>query len=121
MSKRAMGIVRVSQRTDDTGHSPEVQARAMLKYAEDQGWQLDQHDILAENVDARDEAQARLEESSRDFDATHLIVGPDRWDDLTLDERREAVSAVIDRVTVRKGSAGAERVTIEPKALRADR
>jgi len=49
---RALGIVRVSNRDDDTGHSPEVQARAMVKLAADSRWRLTADDILDENVDA---------------------------------------------------------------------
>jgi hypothetical protein len=43
--ERAIGIVRVSQRDDDTGHSPEVQARAMLKKAQSDGFGLVPGDI----------------------------------------------------------------------------
>jgi DNA invertase Pin-like site-specific DNA recombinase len=49
--ERAIGIVRVSQRDDDTGHSPEVQARAMLKQAQSDGFGLVPGDIWDENVD----------------------------------------------------------------------
>ena len=49
--QRAIGIVRVSQRTDYTGHSPEVQARAMLKKAGDNDWSLEPRDIWDEYVD----------------------------------------------------------------------
>jgi DNA invertase Pin-like site-specific DNA recombinase len=48
---RAIGIVRVSQRDDDSGHSPEVQARAMLRQAADEGFDLAAADIWDENVD----------------------------------------------------------------------
>jgi DNA invertase Pin-like site-specific DNA recombinase len=48
---RAIGIVRVSQRDDDSGHSPEVQVRAMLKQAQDEGFTLNLDDIWDENVD----------------------------------------------------------------------
>ena len=50
-STRGIGIVRVSQRDDDNGHSPEVQARAMLKQAQGGGFTLDPADIWDENVD----------------------------------------------------------------------
>jgi DNA invertase Pin-like site-specific DNA recombinase len=46
---RAIGIIRVSQRDDETSHSPETQARAMLKLARDRGWLLRPDDILDEN------------------------------------------------------------------------
>src|SRR3954471_10041797 len=49
--ERAIGIVRVSQRDDDTGHTPEVQARAMLKQAQSDGFGLVPGDIWDENVD----------------------------------------------------------------------
>jgi DNA invertase Pin-like site-specific DNA recombinase len=49
--RRAIGIVRVSQRQDDSGHSPEVQVRAMLKQAEDADFTLTLADIWDENVD----------------------------------------------------------------------
>jgi len=48
---RGIGIVRVSQRADDTGHSPEVQARAMLRQAGTDGFTLAAEDIWDENVD----------------------------------------------------------------------
>lgn len=47
---RAIGIVRVSQRDDDTGHSPEVQAGAMLRQARDDGFALAVDDIWDENI-----------------------------------------------------------------------
>ena len=43
--------MRVSQRDDDSGHSPEVQVRAMLKQAASDGFRLDPEDIWDENVD----------------------------------------------------------------------
>jgi DNA invertase Pin-like site-specific DNA recombinase len=48
---RAIGIVRVSQRDDDSGHSPEVQARAILREAAADGLSVDPADIWDENVD----------------------------------------------------------------------
>lgn len=50
---RAIGIVRVSQRDDESGHSPEVQVRAMLKQAAGEDFTLDPADIWDENVDTR--------------------------------------------------------------------
>src|SRR5690242_14960974 len=52
MQPRAIGIVRVSRRDDDSGHSPEVQVRAMLRMAAAEGFRLDPEDIWDENVDA---------------------------------------------------------------------
>lgn len=51
MLPRGIGIVRVSQRDDDSGHSPEVQARALLKEAGNDGFTLTPEDIWDENVD----------------------------------------------------------------------
>src|SRR4051812_45518565 len=51
-TQRAIGIVRVSQRDDNSGLSPEVQVRAMLKQADLDGFTLDPTDIWDENVDA---------------------------------------------------------------------
>jgi site-specific DNA recombinase len=49
---RAIGIVRVSQREDDSGHSPEVQARAILTKAATEGLTVVPDDIWDENVDS---------------------------------------------------------------------
>jgi DNA invertase Pin-like site-specific DNA recombinase len=49
---RAIGIVRVSQRSDDSGHSPEVQARAILHKAELENLSVVADDIWDENIDA---------------------------------------------------------------------
>jgi DNA invertase Pin-like site-specific DNA recombinase len=51
MNHRAIGIVRVSQRTDDTGHSPEVQRRALNVMAQLHEWVLAPSDVHDENVD----------------------------------------------------------------------
>jgi DNA invertase Pin-like site-specific DNA recombinase len=48
---RAIGIIRVSQRTDDTGQSPEVQRRALGQMAALHEWKLAARDVLDENVD----------------------------------------------------------------------
>ncbi|MCW2958934.1 MAG: Resolvase, terminal domain, partial [Solirubrobacterales bacterium] len=51
---RAIGIVRVSQRDDESGgHSPEVQVRAMLKQAAGEDYTFDPADIWDDNVDTR--------------------------------------------------------------------
>jgi site-specific DNA recombinase len=52
---RAIGIIRVSRRnrSEGSGHSPEVQRRLIIKFARDQGWELRPEDILNEN-DIRD-------------------------------------------------------------------
>ena len=52
LTRRAIGIVRVSQRRDDDGHSAEVQVRAMLKQAADEDLTLVPADIWDENVDS---------------------------------------------------------------------
>ena len=44
--------MRVSQRDDDTGHSPEVQARAILTQAQAEGLTVTPEDIWDENVDS---------------------------------------------------------------------
>jgi hypothetical protein len=46
--ERAIGLVRVSGRDDDSGHSPELQVRAMLKYTCDQGYLPSADDVLDE-------------------------------------------------------------------------
>ncbi len=51
MPDRAIGYVRVSQRDKDA-LSPEVQRRAIKKYAAENGWSLRDEDILDENEDA---------------------------------------------------------------------
>jgi DNA invertase Pin-like site-specific DNA recombinase len=53
MLPRGIGIVRVSQRDDDSGRSPEVQARAMLKQAGSDGFTLQPEDIWDENIDSQ--------------------------------------------------------------------
>jgi DNA invertase Pin-like site-specific DNA recombinase len=50
-SPRAIGIVRVSQRDNDSGQSPEVQRRALGRMTELHGWSLAADDVLDENVD----------------------------------------------------------------------
>ena len=57
MADRAIGIVRVSQRDDDEGHSPEVQARALIRQAGHEDVELAAADIWDENVD--DNGRAR--------------------------------------------------------------
>jgi site-specific DNA recombinase len=106
--ERAIGIVRVSQREDDTGHSPEVQARAMLKQAQGDGFGLAPADIWDENVDGngrvrpvsggamlgdRPKLKAAVEAIERG-EATVLVA--ERFDRLfrDLDVQREVIRRV---------------------------
>ena len=50
-SNRAICLVRVSQRDDDSGQSPEVQRNALFKMADLQEWSLAEGDVLDENID----------------------------------------------------------------------
>lgn len=105
---RAIGIVRVSQRDDDAGHSPEVQARALLKQAQDGAFALDPRDIWDENVDdngrvrpasggallhERPKLRAAVEAVERG--EAHIIVA-ERFDRLfrDLDVQREVIQRV---------------------------
>lgn len=66
---------------------------------------------LAELRAARDEAREQYERRAAAQTATSIAVTVGDWDRLTLDERRDLVRAVLDRVTVAPGR-GADRVTI---------
>lgn len=120
-TRRAIGIVRVSQRDDDGGHSPEVQARAMLKQAEGGDFALDAADIWDENIDVngrvrpvsggdalgdRPKLRAAVEAIERG-QASVLVA--ERFDRFfrDLDLQREVIQRVED--------AGGELITVEGK------
>jgi hypothetical protein len=63
--------------------------------------------------DARDEARDRVEQLSAAV-APAVTVGAADWEDLTLDEQRALIRAVLESVTVTPGR-GPERVTIQPR------
>jgi DNA invertase Pin-like site-specific DNA recombinase len=88
--ERAIGIVRVSQRDDDTGHSPEVQARALLKQAQSDGFGLVPGDIWDENVDGN----GRVRPASG---GTSLDDRPKLKAAVEAIERREATVIVAER------------------------
>jgi DNA invertase Pin-like site-specific DNA recombinase len=120
---KAIGIVRVSQREDDTSHSPEVQARAMLKFAADQHWDLSPRDILDENVDASGKVRkvsggADLADRPKMLAAvqsvergTHQIILAERFDRFfrDLDVQREVLRRV--------DSAGGRMETVKQGAI----
>jgi DNA invertase Pin-like site-specific DNA recombinase len=62
---RAIGMVRTSN--DDSEHSPEVQARAIIRHATERGYELDPRDILNENVDGN----GKVRKVSGGWDLTH--------------------------------------------------
>ena len=70
---------------------------------------------LRELRDARDAAGERYERAAADQDATTIAITVGDWDQLTLDERRGLIKAVVERVTVAPGR-GKDRIRIEPRA-----
>jgi DNA invertase Pin-like site-specific DNA recombinase len=87
---RAIGIVRVSQRTDDSGHSPEVQARALLKQAGDERLTLSPADIWDENLDANGHARPASA-------GAQLIDRPRLREAVEAVESGEAVAIIAER------------------------
>lgn len=61
---------------------------------------------------ARDEARERHDRLAATQAATSVAVTADDWDRLTLDEQRDLIRAVIERVTVKPGGRGVDRLTI---------
>jgi hypothetical protein len=62
----------------------------------------------------RDEAKQRYDEALEADDSLSVAVSTGDWDDLTLDEQRDLIRAVIKRVVIHPGR-GAERIEIQPK------
>jgi hypothetical protein len=71
-------------------------------------------DGLAEQ---RDAARDRYEQAAAADEDARVIVTANEWDELTLDERRRLIRAVIERVEVRRGGRGVERLTVVPKGF----
>jgi DNA invertase Pin-like site-specific DNA recombinase len=71
---------------------------------------------LQELREARDAARAHHDELAAAQSAMTVIVTADDWDDLHLDDRRDLVRAVIERVTIAPGR-GPNRTTIEPRTV----
>jgi DNA invertase Pin-like site-specific DNA recombinase len=63
----------------------------------------------------RDAARQDLEERKQSLGAATLAVGVEDWDDLTRDEQRGLIRAVLERVTVAPGQ-GRDRIKIERKS-----
>jgi hypothetical protein len=70
---------------------------------------------LRELRDARDRARDHHQELASRRDASTVAVTMADWDQLTLDEQRQLIRIVVERVTVAPGR-GPERITIEPRA-----
>ena len=68
---------------------------------------------LAQFRQARETASDRYDEVRADLEATAIAVTAGDWHSLTLDERRDLIRAVIERVEVRPGRG--DRLTIVPK------
>jgi DNA invertase Pin-like site-specific DNA recombinase len=64
---------------------------------------------------ARDDARAAYLSAADSDEATRVAISAGDWDELTLDERRDLVRAVIESVLVVKGGRGAERIEVVPK------
>ena len=64
---------------------------------------------------ARDQARDRHDELVADLDATEVAVTAGAWDGLTLQEQRDLIRAVIERVVIAPSGRGAERVFIKAK------
>jgi DNA invertase Pin-like site-specific DNA recombinase len=71
---------------------------------------------LRELRDARDAARDRYDQLAADQAAVTVVITSADWDDLHIDDRRDLVQAVIERVTVTRGR-GADRVHISPRTL----
>lgn len=69
---------------------------------------------LVELRDARDAARDRLSELRVASVPAVAITASGDWDDLTSDERRALIRAVVDRVTVSPGR-GPDRITVYPR------
>jgi len=78
---------------------------------------LDDVDVAAARLsalkEARDHARDRLDEL-RLVILPAITVTAEDWDDLTLDERRDLISAVIEKAVVMPGR-GADRLRVEPR------
>jgi site-specific DNA recombinase len=87
---RAIGIVRVSQRDDDSGHSPEVQVRAIFRKATLEGLVVAADDIWDENLDST----GRIRPVSG---GAVLADRPKLLAAIEAIERREAIAIVAER------------------------
>ena len=65
--------------------------------------------------DARDAARTAYEDAADADQATRVAITAGNWDDLTGQERRDLIQAVIDRVDVRRGGRGIDRLTLAVK------
>jgi site-specific DNA recombinase len=68
---------------------------------------------LHELREARDLARERVEELQA-ASSPAITVGAGDWEDLTFEERRALIRAVVERATVRPGR-GPDRITVEPR------
>jgi site-specific DNA recombinase len=74
-------------------------------------------DRLREFKAERDRARDRLEEARAQSNAATLAVSVEDWDDLTRDEQRDLIRAVIERVSVKPGRRP-DRLAVEWRARR---
>lgn len=71
---------------------------------------------LRELRDARDAVRDRYDRLAADQTAMTVVITAADWDDRHIEDRRDLVRAVIERVTVEPGR-GADRVRISPRTL----
>jgi site-specific DNA recombinase len=76
----------------------------------------DEVDRLREFKAERDRARDHLDDARARSDAATLAVSVEDWDDLSRDERRELIRAVIERVSVKPGRRP-DRLAVEWRAL----
>jgi DNA invertase Pin-like site-specific DNA recombinase len=78
---------------------------------------LDDVDATRERLlalrDARDAARDRVDELRAAVVPTVTVSATGDWDDLTLDEQRSIIRAVVERVSVAPGGRGRDRITVE--------
>lgn len=109
-ASRAAGVEQAAAELD----ARQAELDAAIRTLEVVGDEPAARERLTELRAARDEAQDRLAELAAAVPTTLTVTAGD-WSDLTLDERRALVRAVIAEARVAPGR-GANRITIVPRA-----
>ncbi|MBB4663160.1 recombinase family protein [Conexibacter arvalis] len=106
------GMLAASARLDRTQEELDAAIRAFSALGDEPAAVARLAELRANRDAARDEY-----ERMADTQAALTITVAD-WDDLTRDEQRDLISAVIETVTVQPGR-GADRIAVHPRALAA--
>jgi hypothetical protein len=109
----ATGVAACKRALDEAQGAFDSAVKALADFADEPAVVAKLRDLREQ----RDAARDRYEQAAATDEDARVIVTANEWDELTLDERRRLIQAVVERVEVRRGGRGVERLTVVPKGF----